>query len=457
MRSSRKKDTSCLMTIIIFLVFLFIAYLIQELGYIFWIILASIIISFVAYHLIDLSIKNRDYDHLKKERKKIIKLIHLNIEKQMKEQIGYRNRIDCLFLEIKNNQDILNAFNNFVSNIPLCIFIYEDCYKYFECMLLRKNDIGRDTLWSSVNDLTLYNNLFPIKTSSIINKETPNHPNYRVTSIPLILLQNQDSIDNFINDGFSKFTKLMHELISLENDIDYDFILLRFIQTAAPSFISSLSQHIIEINEDIFSDLSLEESTFTFYKKYNQTSIEDPMISCFTFLMIHFENFGPVETIDYFNYLKRRNELIQFIKDKKEEFDYRIFQKNMLRKNNTKKSISIVDIDLMDGFEFENFVAELFSHMGFLTEVTKHSGDFGIDVIAEKDGIKIGIQAKCYSKAVTNKAIQEITAGMKYYNCQKGIVVTNRDFTKSATELAKANSIQLWGRTILEEKISDFC
>ena len=107
----------------------------------------------------------------------------------------------------------------------------------------------------------------------------------------------------------------------------------------------------------------------------------------------------------------------------------------------------------MNGKEFENFVAKLFSKMGYVTEVTKHSGDFGVDVIAEKDGKKIGIQAKCYTNSVSNSAIQEITAGIKYYDCQKGIVVTNSTFTKAAIELARINSIQLWDRKMLEEKI----
>jgi len=108
----------------------------------------------------------------------------------------------------------------------------------------------------------------------------------------------------------------------------------------------------------------------------------------------------------------------------------------------------------MDGIEFEHFVADLFNKMGYTATVTKASGDQGIDVIAEKEDRKLGIQAKCYSSAVTNKAIQEVVAGLSHYKLDKGIVVTNNYFTDSARELAMSNNIILWDRTMLKEKIA---
>ena len=65
------------------------------------------------------------------------------------------------------------------------------------------------------------------------------------------------------------------------------------------------------------------------------------------------------------------------------------------------------------------------------------------------------IQAKCYSSAVTNKAIQEVVAGLSHYKLDKGIVVTNNYFTDSARELAMSNNIILWDRTMLKEKIAE--
>ena len=45
-------------------------------------------------------------------------------------------------------------------------------------------------------------------------------------------------------------------------------------------------------------------------------------------------------------------------------------------------------IDDMEGHEFEYFCAELLKDNGFTeVEVTKGSGDYGIDVLAEKEGV----------------------------------------------------------------------
>lgn len=130
-----------------------------------------------------------------------------------------------------------------------------------------------------------------------------------------------------------------------------------------------------------------------------------------------------------------------------------IFLIFVFNKNKFKSFISIEDIDLMSGIEFENFVSKLFSKFGYETEVTKASGDQGIDVLAKKNGSVVAIQAKCYSRVVGNHSVMEAVAGMNYYEADKCIVVTNSTFTKSAIELAKANNVELWDRKILKEKI----
>lgn len=94
----------------------------------------------------------------------------------------------------------------------------------------------------------------------------------------------------------------------------------------------------------------------------------------------------------------------------------------------------------------------LFTKMGYSTELTKQTGDQGIDVLASKNSNRIGIQAKCYSNTVGNSAIQEVTAGKKFYSCDKVIVVTNNYFTSSAEQLAQANEVILWDRNMLRQR-----
>lgn len=109
-------------------------------------------------------------------------------------------------------------------------------------------------------------------------------------------------------------------------------------------------------------------------------------------------------------------------------------------------------IDTMDGHDYEYFCADVLKHHGYdNVQVTRGSGDQGVDITAERDGIKYAVQCKRYSQAVGNKAVQEIYAGMRFYGCHVGIIMTNNYFTSSAKELAKRNGIILWDRDMLDK------
>ena len=110
----------------------------------------------------------------------------------------------------------------------------------------------------------------------------------------------------------------------------------------------------------------------------------------------------------------------------------------------------------MEGHEFEYFCADLLKSHGFLeVEVTRGSGDFGIDILAEKDGITYAIQCKCYNAPVGVKAVQEAYAGRDYYDCMVGAVLTNQYFTAPAVEAAKKLKILLWDRGYLESMLEE--
>ena len=104
-------------------------------------------------------------------------------------------------------------------------------------------------------------------------------------------------------------------------------------------------------------------------------------------------------------------------------------------------------IDSLDGFQFEDYLADMFKNMNFQVEQTKYSGDNGIDLIISDDNISIGIQAKNYtSSKVGNDAVQKTYAGMVYYKCDKCVIITNSSFTKQAVELAENLNVILIDR-----------
>lgn len=126
--------------------------------------------------------------------------------------------------------------------------------------------------------------------------------------------------------------------------------------------------------------------------------------------------------------------------------------------NNSSNSIfvkdNLSDIDNMEGHEFEHLCANLLRKNGFYNvEVTRGSGDQGVDILAQKDGIKYAVQCKCYSKDLGNKPVQEVNAGKAIYRCQIGAVMTNRYFTQGAKEAAEATGVLLWDRDKLNDMI----
>lgn len=104
-------------------------------------------------------------------------------------------------------------------------------------------------------------------------------------------------------------------------------------------------------------------------------------------------------------------------------------------------------IDRMEGHGFEHWCAEALSNSGFTNvEVTPGSGDQGVDVLAEKDGVKYAVQCKRYTSDLGNTPVQEVHSGKDFYHCHIGAVMTNRYFTAGAKELAKETGTLLWDR-----------
>ena len=114
------------------------------------------------------------------------------------------------------------------------------------------------------------------------------------------------------------------------------------------------------------------------------------------------------------------------------------------------------DIDVMEGVEFEKFCADLLKKRGFTeVEITKASGDFGVDILAEKEGVTYAIQCKRYTETVGVKAVQEACAGREYYDRMVGAVMTNQYFTEPAVKAAKKLKILLWDRGYIDEMMEE--
>jgi restriction system protein len=106
----------------------------------------------------------------------------------------------------------------------------------------------------------------------------------------------------------------------------------------------------------------------------------------------------------------------------------------------------IGEIDAMTGATFERRLALLFRGLGYSVRTVGKRGDYGADLVIERDGVRTIVQAKRWTRNVGVKAVQEAHAAPAIYGCTRALVVTNRYFTASAQRLARANHVDLWDR-----------
>lgn len=156
----------------------------------------------------------------------------------------------------------------------------------------------------------------------------------------------------------------------------------------------------------------------------------------------------------------RINEVINDFKQKGVILSHKDFSA-ILRKyidekenNVTLKSIqsTVRELNKLNGSDFESLLQRLYEKIGYTVQLTGKVGDQGGDLVATNNQGRLLIQAKCYKNmSVGNDAVQQAVAAMKYYDCNKGAVVTTSDFTREAFELARANNIELIAKSHLQE------
>lgn len=104
-----------------------------------------------------------------------------------------------------------------------------------------------------------------------------------------------------------------------------------------------------------------------------------------------------------------------------------------------------MDFSSMSGWDFERYCADCLLKKGFTkAEVTSGSGDHGVDIIAEQNGIRFGIQCKLYQGQIPNKAVQEAYTGASYYDCDVAVIMSNSELTNQAQAEAKKLRVKFW-------------
>ena len=96
-----------------------------------------------------------------------------------------------------------------------------------------------------------------------------------------------------------------------------------------------------------------------------------------------------------------------------------------------------------EGFAFERHFADVFENAGYEVIKTPDKGDFGVDVIVWIKGEKWAFQCKKLKVPTGSKAVAEVYAGGRYYDCTRFCVASPSGFTHQAKLMAAKLGVQL--------------
>ena len=240
-------------------------------------------------------------------------------------------------------------------------------------------------------------------------------------------------------DDLSEDQQLLKELLQTKYDI-------HLVPGALPLILIATKNQIEEIEE---------KQAYQQFKKMILSKHPKTPEQYVDVLLHHFDN-PPWQEMIYLSKLLLENghnyyvcDVDQLIHERTRAPELKRFEQSLHKKNSTKLS----DIDTMTGYEFEDFLIDLFTKMGYSVERRKQTHEQGLDLLLTRYGEKTAVQVKRYNKPVGNKAVQEANAARDFYRCHRALVVTNSRFTIPAKQLAERCNVELWDRKILKEKI----
>ncbi|OCX68673.1 restriction endonuclease [Acidithiobacillus thiooxidans] len=109
------------------------------------------------------------------------------------------------------------------------------------------------------------------------------------------------------------------------------------------------------------------------------------------------------------------------------------------------------NVSSLTPIQFEKYCGILLNDNGWRVEYTAITGDYGADIIATKNGVRMVVQCKHYTGNVGVSAVQEVFSAMSYYHANKSCVVASRGgFTKAAQSLAVRTGVKVIGPSDLK-------
>lgn len=105
-------------------------------------------------------------------------------------------------------------------------------------------------------------------------------------------------------------------------------------------------------------------------------------------------------------------------------------------------------------YNLEKALSDMFTRRGFETQVTKGSGDGGIDVIVKNyEGSNLYVQCKGWDKKVGPQTMRELAGVITTLNDKRaqGVVLSINGFSEAATQFGGQSNIWMWDKQSLSE------
>lgn len=121
------------------------------------------------------------------------------------------------------------------------------------------------------------------------------------------------------------------------------------------------------------------------------------------------------------------------------------------------KDLLIID-EFLDDREFRNYVYGILMKNNYSNvaiedaRLDDKSRINNNDILAIRDGIIYNVQT-FLNREITKKEVNETIKDMKKERVQNGLIVSNKEVSKSIKQMAKKNNIEVWDRTTLLNKI----
>ncbi len=105
-------------------------------------------------------------------------------------------------------------------------------------------------------------------------------------------------------------------------------------------------------------------------------------------------------------------------------------------------------------YNLEKALSDMFARRGFEAQVTKGSGDGGIDVIVKNyEGSNLYVQCKGWDKKVGPQIMRELAGVITTLNDKKaqGVVLSINGFSEAATQFGSQSNIWMWDKQSISE------